>query len=91
MTIQQTKIAWDTKTIPSGRNKPPVYYDKDYHCSICGEPWDSYGLKHRLDFSSEQVEQFHKGLGCLACDFSRKSNYLFTLDNTRLLIRSPDQ
>jgi len=50
----------------------PEYFDGDYYCGVCGEPWDAYGVRLALkgkvsDMTKEEAERFMKGLGCPCC------------------------
>ncbi|MCR6692505.1 MAG: hypothetical protein MRT15_08945 [archaeon YNP-LCB-003-016] len=54
------------------RGKHPYYENGDYYCSVCGEPWDAYGVRVALkggvgDMTREEAERFMKGLGCPCC------------------------
>ncbi len=40
----------------------------DIVCSICGEPWDAYGVRHG-DMTPAEARQFLTGQGCPSCDF----------------------
>lgn len=40
----------------------------DIHCAKCGEPWDSYGVRHG-DMTSSESQRFLKGEGCPCCNF----------------------
>jgi len=40
----------------------------DIVCSVCGEPWDAYGVRHG-DMTPEEAERFLGGEGCPACEF----------------------
>lgn len=37
----------------------------DMLCKICGEPWDSYGVRH--DFTAAERVRFYNGKGCPCC------------------------
>lgn len=52
------------ETLPH-RGKRPIYYDGDYYCSICGEPWNARSLVD--DMGEKWAEKFMKGLGCPDC------------------------
>lgn len=43
----------------------PSYYDGDLLCNICGEPWDSWYVRHEMDI--KEAERFRRGKGCPAC------------------------
>ena len=50
----------------------PKYHDGDYFCSVCGEPWDAYGVRIALkgevsDMTKKEAERFMKGKGCPSC------------------------
>lgn len=54
------------------KGKEPFYEDGDYYCSVCGEPWDAYGVHLALrgkpsDMTKKEAEIFMKGLGCPCC------------------------
>jgi len=54
------------------RGERPHYEDGDYYCSVCGEPWDTYGVRTALkgevsDMTKEEAEKFMKGKGCPCC------------------------
>jgi len=38
----------------------------DIVCAICGEPWDSYGIRHG-DMTPEEAQKFLQGKGCPCC------------------------
>ena len=40
----------------------------DILCSVCGEPWDAYGVGHG-DMTPDEKERFLAGRGCPACVF----------------------
>jgi hypothetical protein len=40
----------------------------DMLCSVCGEPWDAYGVRHG-DMTTEGAERFLAGEGCPVCEF----------------------
>jgi hypothetical protein len=40
----------------------------DILCSVCGEPWDAYGVHHG-DMTTDEAERFLSGEGCPACEF----------------------
>jgi len=44
----------------------------DIICRKCGEPWDSYGVHHRMDMDEEEAQRFLRGEGCPCCDFGAK-------------------
>ena len=53
-------------------SKRPRYHDGDYFCSVCGEPWDAYGVRIALkgevsDMTKEEAEKFMAGKGCPSC------------------------
>jgi len=50
----------------------PEYYDGDYYCAVCGEPWDAYGVRLALkgeisDMTKEEAERFMRDEGCPCC------------------------
>jgi hypothetical protein len=54
------------------KGKHPYYEDGDYYCSVCGEPWDAYGVHIALkgeisDMTKDEAERFIKGEGCPCC------------------------
>jgi len=54
------------------KGEHPDYWDGDYICSVCGEPWEAYGVRLALkgeesDMTKEEAEKFMKGLGCPCC------------------------
>lgn len=40
----------------------------DILCAKCGEPWDSYGVRHG-DMEASAAARFNKGEGCPSCRF----------------------
>jgi len=62
----------------SGRGNNPFYFDSDYFCSLCGEPWDKHHIKHEL--TPHQRKQFFDGNGCQACKFGTKLHFQFKGD-----------
>ena len=40
--------------------------DGDLVCNICGEPWDSWGIRHG-DMTEKELEKFLNGKGCPCC------------------------
>ena len=40
----------------------------DIYCSICGEPWDAYGVRQG-DMTPAEARQFLSGQGCPCCEF----------------------
>lgn len=42
----------------------------DIPCSMCGEPWDYYGLKHG-DVEPGEAERILNGEGCPCCNFGK--------------------
>lgn len=45
----------------------PRYHDGDYFCDVCGEPWDSYGVRHHTDMTEAEAERFFARKGCPCC------------------------
>jgi ssDNA-binding Zn-finger/Zn-ribbon topoisomerase 1 len=45
----------------------PKYYDGDYWCAKCGEPWDAYGVRHAEDMTENERDRFLMGEGCPVC------------------------
>jgi|DewCreStandDraft_5_1066085.scaffolds.fasta_scaffold01803_25 RecJ-like exonuclease len=43
----------------------------DIYCTVCGEPWDAYGVKHG-DMAPDEAHRFLRGEGCPACHFGTK-------------------
>lgn len=43
----------------------------DILCSICGEPWDAYGVRNG-DMTPAEVRKFLSGQGCPSCDFGQR-------------------
>jgi hypothetical protein len=57
------------------------YFDGDYYCAKCGEPWDAYGVRLALkgkpsDMTKEEAERFMRAEGCPSCEFGKKRNFL---------------
>lgn len=46
----------------------------DIYCTVCGEPWDAYGVRHG-DMPPAEARQFLAGQGCPSCDFGRTCPY----------------
>lgn len=50
---------------------------RDIHCKQCGEPWNSYAIRHDVPEWDEQpadaYEKFMRGEGCPACDWGDKA------------------
>jgi len=44
----------------------PKYFEGDLICNRCGEPFDSYGVRHG-DMTEEERERFLRGGGCPCC------------------------
>lgn len=63
MTYQELKRWLETLTSP---HDMPVYYDADWYCNRCGEPWDSYGIDHD-DMTPAEAKAFRAGQGCPSC------------------------
>lgn len=42
----------------------------EIHCPKCGEPWDTYHVRH--DVPPHETERFLKGDGCWSCDWGTK-------------------
>lgn len=42
----------------------------DIRCRMCGEPWDSYGVRNG-DMTEAEAEKFLAGEGCPSCDFGK--------------------
>jgi len=40
----------------------------DILCSVCGEPWDGYGVRHG-DMTPAEARKFLAGQGCPCCQF----------------------
>ena len=40
----------------------------DILCSICGEPWDAYGVRQG-DMTPVEARKFLSGQGCPGCEF----------------------
>jgi len=60
------------------KGERPHYEDGDYFCSVCGEPWDAYGVRIALkgevsDMTKEEAERFMRGEGCPCCKFGKKT------------------
>lgn len=45
----------------------------DVSCSICAEPWDSYGVNHG-DMTPGEAAAFHRGEGCPVCRYGTKAH-----------------
>lgn len=43
----------------------------DVYCRKCGEPWDSYGVRHG-DMTPEEAIRLLRGEGCPACNFGTR-------------------
>jgi RecJ-like exonuclease len=43
----------------------------DIKCARCGEPWDSYGVRHG-DMEPDESEKFLAGKGCPSCGFATR-------------------
>lgn len=50
----------------------PRYRDGDLFCDLCGEPWDSYGVRHHVDMTPKEAERFLARKGCPCCPKDRK-------------------
>jgi len=50
----------------------PAYYDHDYICNVCGELWDSYGIRNG-DMTKQEAEDFFKGKGCPSCRHNKEA------------------
>ena len=78
---------WETKIRKERmvKGRRPYYdsFNKDYHCSICWEPYGSYGVRHHTDMNYDEATRFLQGLGCPACEFGNKSHYHFTKEKDR--------
>jgi len=48
------------------KGEEPVSHDGDLYCSICGEPWDKYGISHG-DMTGREKRTFLAGNGCPSC------------------------
>jgi hypothetical protein len=44
----------------------------DVYCCACGEPWDSYGMRHG-DMGQPEAKRFMAGEGCPCCEFGLKA------------------
>ena len=42
----------------------------DILCSVCGEPWDAYGVRNG-DMDPAEARRFLSGQGCPSCDFGQ--------------------
>ena len=57
------------------KGQRPLYdpRERDFSCSVCGEPWDAYGVRLSLngspagDMTKEEAEKFIQGKGCPSC------------------------
>lgn len=43
----------------------------DIYCSVCGEPWDIYGLSHG-DVKAWEADAIKQGFGCPCCEANGK-------------------
>ena len=80
--VEYPKSTPDGYYVANGPGKRPYYNGIDYCCSICGEPWDSYGVRQSIkadagDMSMSEAKRFLRGEGCPACEFGRKLHFLF--------------
>jgi len=67
------------EAVEKGEAKRPYYYDGDYYCNRCGEPWDAYGVRMALkgkvsDMTPEEASDFMEGKGCPCCETRLKRN-----------------
>lgn len=49
----------------------PKYFQGDLICNRCGEPWDSYGVRHG-DMIEEEAKKFLRGGGCPSCEIRKE-------------------
>ena len=46
----------------------------DILCTVCGEPWDGYGVRHG-DMTPAEARKFLAGQGCPSCGFGKSCSY----------------
>lgn len=73
----------DGRFVANGPGKRPYYNERDYCCSVCGEPWGQYGVKESFRTNGDgamiasDARKFMDGKGCPSCDFGKKSNFMY--------------
>jgi len=65
------KMAFAEKVREAKEKGYPVYYENDLICNICGEPWDSFGIRDG-DMTPSEEKKFRKGKGCPCCSENLK-------------------
>jgi len=48
----------------------PSYFDGDYICNCCGEPWELYFIFNEMD--EKEKDKFLNGKGCPCCPIRPK-------------------
>jgi len=81
-------VSPDGRFKANGPGKRPYYNSRetDYCCSICGEPYNYFGIRESLRFNGDgemtlgDVKKFMEGKGCPSCDFGKKSNFMYQIE-----------